>query len=63
VAWTVRRPEELSKARKRKGVHNWYTIKGFRFPWPVCSNCGLVFLKNDRTRKAAKAACEWDEDS
>lgn len=25
--------------------------------WPVCSRCGLVALKNDRTRKAMKAAC------
>lgn len=25
--------------------------------WPYCSHCGLVLLKNDVSRKAAKAKC------
>jgi hypothetical protein len=25
--------------------------------WPYCAHCGLVLLKNDATRKAAKQAC------
>lgn len=27
------------------------------FNWPYCARCGLVLLKNERTRKAARAAC------
>ena len=61
--WKVRQTNELSKGNKRKGTHHWYHIKGFRFPWPVCDNCGLVGLKNEATRKAIKAQCEWEEDA
>jgi hypothetical protein len=25
--------------------------------WPYCAYCGLVMLKNERSRKAAKAPC------
>jgi hypothetical protein len=30
--------------------------------WPYCARCGLVALKNDVSRKALKAQCEWMED-
>lgn len=26
-------------------------------PWVVCRHCGLVALKNDASRRAARAAC------
>ena len=29
-----------------------------RLPWPVCSACGLVYLRNERTREAVRAGCE-----
>lgn len=29
--------------------------------WLYCGNCGLVALKNDASRKAARAACAWEE--
>ena len=25
-----------------------------RLPWPVCSGCGLVYLKNDETKRAVR---------
>jgi hypothetical protein len=31
-------------------------------PWCVCARCGLVYLKNDATKKAARAACPGLED-
>lgn len=43
-------------------AHAWTHFgKRVRFPWPYCSRCGLVFLKNDVTRKAAKKACSADK--
>lgn len=30
--------------------------------WHVCSRCGLIFLKNDATRKAANKPCPGRED-
>ena len=60
--WTVRQSHELTMGRKRTGPHNWYHVKGFRFPWPICSKCGLIWLKNLASNKAAKAPCQWDED-
>lgn len=30
--------------------------------WPYCAHCGLVLLKNEATRRAAKALCEWEDD-
>lgn len=28
-----------------------------RFPWAVCSACGLIFLKNDVSRRASGKEC------
>jgi hypothetical protein len=28
-----------------------------RFPWAVCSACGLIALKNDASRSAASKEC------
>lgn len=60
--WNVRKPSELTQARKHTGVHSWYHVKGFRFPWPICSRCGLIWLKNEISRRAAKGPCVWTED-
>lgn len=43
----------------RTGVHN-FSRKILH--WPYCLNCGLVLIKNDVTRRAAKAACRWVDD-
>lgn len=44
----------------RTGVHNFSKRKVLH--WPYCSNCGLMLLKNEVTRRAAKAACRWTDD-
>lgn len=36
-------------------AHSPINIK--RFPWRVCSACGLIFLKNAVTAKAAAKEC------
>jgi hypothetical protein len=61
--WNVKKPNELARGVKKRSTHAWYHVKGFRFPWPVCANCGLVWLKNAVSIKAAKAPCEWTEDA
>jgi hypothetical protein len=61
-SWTVRRPEELTQAKHGAGPHAWYHVKGFRFPWPICAKCGLIWLKNEISRKAAKGRCEGSDD-
>lgn len=33
------------------------TIKYKRIAWPVCKYCGLLYLKNEPTRKAIKKGC------
>ena len=36
--------------------HETKRIKGL--PWLVCRYCGLVYLRNDLTRRAISAGCE-----
>ena len=48
-----------NKGTVRRGVHA-FTRKICH--WPYCAHCGLVALKNDVSRKAAKAACEYEDD-
>lgn len=57
-AWTAE--DDAQPRNIRRAPHAWHTIKGFRFPWPVCAHCGLVWLKNEASRKAAKQLCEWE---
>jgi hypothetical protein len=42
------------KGQRREGVHS-FTKRACS--WPYCARCGLVLLKNEATRKAARAAC------
>lgn len=39
--------------------HRWG--KYVFLPWSVCFKCGLVALKNERSRAAVKAKCSGDE--
>lgn len=48
------------KGKERRGPHSPKMRRGI--PWPVCSHCGLVWLKNDLTRAAIKAVCVTIED-
>jgi hypothetical protein len=50
---TMKKPEGATKLSPHKSV----TYK--RFPWPVCAKCGLVYLKNDATRKRLREGC-WE---
>lgn len=43
------------KGIRRIGVHSPQPLRCI--PWPVCSRCGLVYLKNEATRKAIKEGC------
>jgi hypothetical protein len=40
----------------KKRPHQWGKLKAI--PWPVCTCCGLVWLKNERTAAAVRAGCE-----
>lgn len=46
------------KGNRRTGTHN---MSKRVISWPYCSNCGLIALKNDATRKALKQACTWED--
>lgn len=50
-----------STGRKSVGQH---AFKGVikRMPWPYCTRCGLIALKNEATRRAMKQPCETWED-
>jgi hypothetical protein len=30
--------------------------------WMACTRCGLILLKNEASRRAAKKVCAWEED-
>lgn len=47
------------KGHRRTGEH---AFKARIAHWGYCTRCGLVLLKNERTRRAAKADCVWYED-
>ena len=53
-------PWDGGKAVKRRGPHA-FTRKILN--WPYCVHCGLVLLKNDVSRRAAKHQCEWEDDA
>lgn len=45
------------------GVWQFYSRMTERIlHWLYCAYCGLVNLKNDTTRRALRATCEWLED-
>lgn len=50
----------MAGGRKVSGVHSPKIRRGI--PWPCCSRCGLLYLKNEATRRAIKQACVTIED-
>lgn len=48
-----------SRGQRSVGVHQMRSVK--RLPWPYCSRCGLLALRNDATRKAMREACVVEE--
>ena len=61
VRMTTKEVREFLNRRgvRKVGVHSWKPIK--RMPWPFCSSCGLLRLKNDVTRIAANGPCITEE--
>lgn len=48
----------MKNKSKKKESHSPKKMKNI--PWLVCRYCGLLYLKNDITRKAIKEGCrEW----
>lgn len=41
---------------------NHSPVKYKNVPFPVCRKCGLIYLKNDRTRKAIRKPCAGTPD-
>lgn len=35
--------------------------KKVKLPWDVCVRCGLIYLRNDATRRAVKLGCNYKE--
>lgn len=48
-----------TKGNRTTGPHQPQHRK--RLPWPVCARCGLLYLKNDVTRKAASQMCVTED--
>lgn len=41
--------------------HSWKHFKRrSRIPWPYCSRCGLMWLKNALSNRAARGVCGAD---
>lgn len=39
--------------------HNWIKIKSL--PWPICSGCGLLKLRNKLTDMAVSCGCDHED--
>lgn len=52
---------KTAKPPKAKRGHN-PAGKLFRMPWPYCVKCGLIYLRNEATRKAINAPCQGDDE-
>lgn len=48
----------LHGGARRTGVHDF---RRKVLHWRACLRCGLMNLKNDESRRAAKRPCVWEE--
>lgn len=48
-----------SQGNRNVGTHSPKTHK--RIAWPICSRCGLLYLKNAVTAQAIKSPCVVEE--
>jgi hypothetical protein len=60
TTWTTMPSSDVREFLARKGAkrvqeHAFKLRK--RIPWPICAHCGLLALRNDRTRKAMREKC------
>jgi len=62
MSWiTVSTKEFLArKGHFDRGTHTPKLLRNIS--WPICSRCGLVYLKNERTRLAIRASCVIEVD-
>lgn len=58
--WVEWRGAMSERGQKRRAPHQ-FTRRLKRLPWPYCAHCGLMLLKNEASKRAAKAVCEWEE--
>jgi hypothetical protein len=50
------------RGRKVRGPHSFKGVIK-RMPWPYCTRCGLIALRNDATNRAMREQCEtWEDD-
>lgn len=55
----------IQKTYKSRARHSFraIVIRGTcGFPWPICSACGLVMLKNEISQQAAARTCDAMDD-
>lgn len=52
--WTTTSIDEIANQQLQRGIHN-FNKKICH--WPYCGQCGLIFLRNKPTMRAAKEAC------
>lgn len=46
----------------KKKQHEWYIPSLKRFNYPVCDKCGLIYLKNEATKRKANKPCPGHEE-
>ena len=61
--WTTLTGED-KKALLHGGrlVRTKHVFKNSVLHWPYCDGCGLLLLKNEASRAAAKKACVYEDD-
>lgn len=57
--WTEWKDWRTVKTVVRRGPHR-FIRKLKRLPWPYCTRCGLVALRNAATRASV---CVWEEEA
>lgn len=48
-----------AKGKRSVGTHSPKYMR--RIPWPYCSRCGLLYLKNEPTQRALLKPCVVEE--
>lgn len=52
----------MKVSKKKKIINHRFNGRSKSFHWNYCTGCGLVALKNERTKKAMKKPCDIDEE-
>jgi len=54
--------QKYDASQKSKFKSSPHIFNKMIFHWPLCSGCGMVLLKNERSIKKSKKPCESMED-